>query len=122
MALPKNIPFDVVQVEGGAASVDNGGNGCVRAPFRGTVLEVGTIIGSAVSTADATVTTSIAGTDITGGQFTITQSGSSAGQLNNAFPTGANFCNEGDSIRFAFSGSGTGGGQVYCYAVIKPRQ
>lgn len=126
-------PFDEVVSEGSIASVATGLVGVIRAPFRGKVSEVGTIIGSATTTADATVTPSIAGTNITGAAFVITQSGSAAGNLafasvsglgNNgatagATITGANTCNEGDVIKFTLSGSGTGGGTVYCYAVIR---
>lgn len=126
-------PFTEVVSEGSIASVATGLVGVVRAPFRGKVLEVGTVLGSATTTADSTVTPSIAGTNITGGAFVITQSSSAAGTLNFASITGvgnngatatstitgANTCNEGDVIKFTLSGSGTGGGTVYCYAVIQ---
>ena len=125
-------PFIEVVSEGAIASVATGLVGVVRAPFRGKMLECGTIIGSATTTADATVTVSIAGTNVTGGAFTITQSGSAAGNLafasvsgigNNGATAGstitaANTCNEGDVVKFTTSGSGTGGGTVYCYAVF----
>jgi hypothetical protein len=126
-------PFTEAMTDGSVASVASGLVGVVRAPFRGKVIEVGTIIGSATTTADATVTTSIAGTNITGGAFVITQSGSAAGNLafasasgvgNNgatagATITAANNCNEGDVIKYTLSGSGTGGGTVYLYAVVQ---
>ena len=109
------------------------GSSVIRAPFSGKIVEIGTMIGSAVTTADATVTTSIAGTAITGGAFVITQSASAIGDLDaasitgvvgngvaaNATITGANTCREGDVIKFAFTGSGTAGGHVHCYAVIQ---
>jgi hypothetical protein len=134
MALTVNHPFHEQTVHGSAASVVTGVSGVVRAPFRGKVVEVGTMIGSVVSTADATVTVSIAGTAITGGSFVITQSGSAIGDLDfasafgvgnngvtaNATITAANTCNEGDLIKFAMTGSGTAGGNVYCYAVVRP--
>ncbi len=133
MALPIYHPIDEVMVSGSALSVLTGVSGVIRAPFKGTVKEIGTMLGSAVTTADATVTTSIAGTAITGGAFVITQSGSAIGDLDaasvsgivgngvaaNATITGANTCQEGDLIRFAMTGSGTVGGHVHCYAVIR---
>lgn len=119
MALTVNHPLFDVQATGTAASVATGVAGVVRAPFRGKILEVGTMIGSVVSTADATVTTSIGATAITGGSFVITQSASAIGDLDNAVPTGANLVNEGDLIKFAFTGSGTAGGNVLCYAVVR---
>lgn len=119
MALPVTHPLDEVVITTTAASVATGVSGVMRAPFRGKVLKVGTMIGSVVSTADATVTTSIAGTAITGGAFVITQSSSAIGDHDSAVPTAADICNEDDLIRFAMTGSGTAGGHVHCYAVIK---
>ena len=132
MALPIYHPLQEVMVSGAATSVATGVSGVIRAPFKGRVLEVGTMIGSAVASADATCTTSIAVTAITGGAFVITSSASAIGDLDaaavsgvvgngvsaNATITGANTCLEGDVIKFAFTGSGTAGGTVHCYAVI----
>ena len=132
MALPIAHPLHEVNVHGAATSVATGVSGVVRAPFKGTIREVGTMIGSVVSTADATCTVSVAGTAITGGAFVITQSGSAIGDLDaaavsgvvangvtaNATITAANTCLEGDLIKFAFTGSGTAGGTVLCYATV----
>lgn len=120
MALPVNHRFDERVIQTTAASVATGIAGVARAPFRGKIVEIGTMLGSVISSADATCTTSIAGSNITGGVLTITQSSSAIGDLDNAVPTGANICNEGDLIKWLFSGSGTAGGHVYCYAVIQP--
>lgn len=128
MALTKNHPLGEIVLDSTAASVATGQAGYVRAPFRGKVIQAGTIIGGATTTADATVTVSIAGTAVTGGSFVITQSSSAAGDHDfvstdgigaNGSITGANVCNENDAIKFALTGSGTGGGHVYCYAVIQ---
>jgi hypothetical protein len=119
MALPIAHPLHEQMVTGAATSVATGVAGVIRAPFKGTIREVGTMIGSVVSTADATVTTSIAGTAITGGAFVITQSSSAIGDLDaasvsgtvangvaaNATITAANTCLEGDVIKFAMTGS-----------------
>lgn len=120
-------------VSGAATSVATGVAGVIRAPFKGTITELGTMIGSAVTTADATVTTSIAGTAVTGGSWVITQSGSAIGDLDaaavsgtvangvaaNSTITAANTCLEGDLIKFAMTGSGAAGGTVHCYAVVR---
>src|SRR5947208_4799341 len=76
MALPVTHRFDERLLQTTAASVASGIAGVARAPCRGQITEVGTMIGSAVATADATCTTSIAGTAITGGSFVITQAAS----------------------------------------------
>lgn len=132
MALPVSHPLDEVMVTGSKVDV-TAASAVIRAPFKGTIKEVGTMLGSVASTADATVTTSIAGTAITGGSWVITQSGSAIGDLDaaavsgvvangvaaNSTITGANTCLEGDVIKFAFTGTGTAGGHVHCYAVIR---
>lgn len=132
MALPVAHSFSEVMVSSTSIDVATGHAGVIRAPFKGTVKEVGSMIGSVVATADATCTTSIAGTAITGGSWVVTQSGSAIGDLDaaavsgivangvaaNSVITGANTCNEGDVIKYAWTGSGTAGGHVHVYAVI----
>jgi len=75
MALPVTHRFDERLLQTTAASVASGISGVARAPCRGQITEVGTVIGSVVATADATCTTSIAGTAITNGSFVITAGG-----------------------------------------------
>lgn len=132
MALPISHPLHEVMITGAALDCSTGKAIVMRAPFKGTVKEVGTLLGSVLSTADATATASIAGTAITGGAFVITQSSSAIGDLDgasvsgiigngvaaNATITGANTCNEGDLIKLAVTGSGTAGGVLHGYAVI----
>src|SRR6185369_17278338 len=88
MALPIAHPLDEVMVTGAALDCSTGKAAVIRAPFKGTVKEIGTMLGSVLSTADATVTTSIAGTAITGGAIVITQSGSAIGDLDAAAVSG----------------------------------
>lgn len=89
-----------------------------RAPFRGKIVKVGVTLSAASASADATCTTNIAGTNITGGVVTVTQSGSAAGSTFTALPTAANVANEDDYVGFTFSGSGTAGGPVTVWAKI----
>jgi hypothetical protein len=118
MALAVNQPLTQVRIYGTATSVATGVNACLPAPFRGRVINVGSVIGSATTTADATCTTSIAGSAITNGVFIITQSSSAAGDLDSSVPSAANTCNKDDVIKFAMTGSGTGGGPVTVFADI----
>lgn len=128
MALKKNHPLTEIVIDTTAASVATGIAGVLRAPMAGKIIQAGTMIGSVVSTADATCTVSIAGTAVTGGSFVIATASSAIGDHDyaayadssaNSSITGANSCNENDLIKFAFTGSGTAGGNVYCYAVIQ---
>lgn len=90
-----------------------------RAPFRGKIVKVGVILSAPASTADATCTTSLAGTSMTSGVITVTQAGSAAGSTFSAAPSANNNCVEDDFIGFTFSGSGTAGGPVTCWAVVR---
>ena len=133
MALPIAHPLDEVTVHGAALDCSTGKAVIIRAPFKGTLKESGTMLGSVLSTADATATLSIAGTAVTGGSWVITQSGSAIGDLDaaavsgvvangvtaNSTITGANTCLEGDVIKIALTGSGTAGGILMGYATIR---
>lgn len=77
----------------------------IRAPYRAKVLVFTGILRGAISTADGTITVAVNGTTI--GTFTITQSGSAAGQLFKGAPTttALSFVNEDDVISFTPSGA-----------------
>jgi hypothetical protein len=133
MALPIAHPFDEVMITGASLDCSTGKAVVMRAPFKGTIKEVGTMLGAVLETADATVTASIAGTAVTGGAYVITSSSSAIGDLDaasvsgtvangvaaNSVITGANTCLEGDVIKLALTGSGTAGGVLHGYAVIR---
>ena len=110
------LPRDSIQLQ--VANVSSTSVVYGRMPFRGKIVKVGVTLSSAASPADATCTTSIAGTNITGGVVTVTQSGSAAGSTFTATPTGTNTGVEDDYVGFTFSGSGTAGGPVTCWAVV----
>jgi hypothetical protein len=84
----------------------------VRVPFRCKILQLSSVLGGAITTADATVTCSVNTTAITGGTITITQSGSALGQINTANPTALTVANEGDYIKFVPSGAS--GASIQC--------
>ena len=76
-----------------------------RAPFRGAIRKFTGILGGAITTADGTITVAVNGTTI--GTFTVTQSGSAAGQLFSGAPTtvALSAINEDDVISFTPSGA-----------------
>jgi len=120
MALATNHPFTEVQIQAhspsiGASSV----TAYARAPFRGKVVKVGCLIYGAITTADATVATTINGAAITGGSITVTQSGSAAGQMFTAIPNGANTVNEDDYISFPPTGASGSNIAATFFAVIQ---
>ena len=81
-------------------------------PFDATIQQIDTVLNSALATGDATVTVAVAGSGVTGGVVTITQSGSAAGDIDTATPTGAsndNDCDQGELITATVGGSSTSG-------------
>ena len=78
----------------------------VRAPFRCRLLKVTGILGGAITTANGTVTVSVNANTVA--TFTVTQSGSAAGQLSSVIPPSPTYLNEDDVIALTPSGaSGT---------------
>jgi hypothetical protein len=78
----------------------------IRAPFRSRLLKVTGILGGAITAANATITVTVNGTSVA--TFTVTQSGSAAGQLFSIVLPSPTYLNEDDVIALTPSGaSGT---------------
>jgi hypothetical protein len=90
------------------------------APFAGTIAKIYTVIDSAVLTADVTITGKIGAAAITNGVVTITQSGSAAGDIDEATPTAANVVTAGQAVNFTVTGGGSAatGPRIHLVAVI----
>jgi hypothetical protein len=119
MPLPNPKPLHVSRFNVTVPTVSSTSVVSIPAPYAGRIIKVGAQLGAASASADATVTTDVNGTAMTGGQFVITQAGSARGTTGSALPSALNTCNEDDSIGFVFSGSGTGGGTVTVFAEIR---
>lgn len=105
MALPKNRPFNVIRVSAYAADISAASSAFAVAPCRGKIINMGSVRYAAITGADSAITSKIAGTSITGGAWTMANSGSAAGDVDSAVPTGANFVNEGNNIEFISDGA-----------------
>lgn len=79
----------------------------VVAPFAGTITKIYSVIHGAIATANATLTCDIDSVAITGGSITITQSGSSAGDMDVATPTDNNTVTAGSVISVETDGAST---------------
>ena len=120
MALTVNHPLlKQVRVYAYMADISTAGSAFSVSPIRGKIIEIGSVIYNAITVADAAVTSKIAGTAITGGGYTITQSGSAAGDVDSAVPIAANFINEGDNIEFISDGGSTTTCPAMFYALIQ---
>tara|TARA_R110000772_G_scaffold211797_1_gene322315 strand:- start:252 stop:749 length:498 start_codon:yes stop_codon:yes gene_type:complete len=76
----------------------------VACPFAGDIKTIYTALGGALGTADAVITFEIAGTLITSGAITITQSGSAAGDLDSSTPSGSNTVTAGQVLEVITNG------------------
>ncbi|HEX5509838.1 MAG TPA: hypothetical protein VFX37_15160 [Pseudolabrys sp.] len=107
MSLPDNYPLNQRRVYAYMADISTAGSAFSAAPFRGRIVKMGSVIYNAITVADAGITSKIAGTSITGGGWTIAESGSAAGDVDTALPTAAYDVNEDDPIEFISDGGST---------------
>ena len=105
MALPVLHPVTERTVFAHNADISTASSCFTVAVCRGRIVKLGSAISVAITTADGVITTEINGTAVTGGGWSITQSGSAAGDVDTVIPTAANWVNEGDTIEFVSSGA-----------------
>lgn len=120
MALPENHPLSEVPLFGHTASCAATPIAAqIPVPFKGDIVKVWTALGGAITVADASVAVAINGTAVTGATLTVATSGSAAGDIDSAVPTGAFSVNEGDVITFTPSGATGTNVPLNCCAVIR---
>jgi hypothetical protein len=105
MALPENRPLSEDAITVTMADLSTASSVFVASPWRGTIKRYYSAIANAITTADGSVSMEINGTAVTGSTITVTQSGSAAGDVDSAIPTGANYVNEGDTIEIITTGA-----------------
>jgi len=94
--------------------ISTAGSTFVAVPDGGKIIKILTSIKNAITTADADITFEIGGTAVTGGDITITQSGSAAGDVDSSEPTAANSVEEGDAIEIISDG----GSSTACEMIV----
>lgn len=75
--------------------------------FRGKIKKISSALNGAIATADATLTAKIGGTAVTNGVITVAFSGSAAGDVDTATPSGANTFTEDQAIEIETDGAST---------------
>jgi hypothetical protein len=88
-AYPRKPRSDAVFITAYLADVSTAGQIYVVPGFAGKIVRCTTALNAAITTANAGLTLKIAGTAVTGGTITITQSGSAAGDIDECTPTAA---------------------------------
>lgn len=87
---PRTPPVQRKFITAYLADVSTAGQIYVAPGFKGKIVSVTTALNAAITTANAVITIKIAGTAVTGGTITITQSGSAAGDVDSCVPTALN--------------------------------
>lgn len=91
----------------------------VVSPYAGEIASLHSVIEGAIATADDTLTFTIEGTAITGGDITIAFTGSAAGDKDSSTPTAAKTVTAGDYISVATDGASTNAVGAAITIVIK---
>lgn len=87
--------------------------------YSGEVVEIRTALNGAIATADADITAKIGGVAMTNGVVTVAFSGSAAGDVDTARPSGANAVAEGGAIEIETDGASTNAVKLFVTVVIK---
>lgn len=77
----------------------------VATPVAGTITKVYSVLHTAITTADATITVKPGGSAATGGTITVTQSGSAAGDVDSCTPTAGNSVTAGGYLEIETDGA-----------------
>lgn len=113
MSLPTNHPFNTINLTGYTPSC--GGTpvaAYMRAPARGKIRKFTGILGGAITTADGTITVTNATQSTTVGTFTVTQSGSAAGQLFSGTPNSDAVASVNEDDVLVLTPSGASGASI----------
>jgi hypothetical protein len=119
MALSENTPLNETVIWGYMADVSAASSTWAYVPVRGKVIKVGSILAGAITGANSALTTEINGTAVTGGAWTVTQSGSAAGDVDSAIPTAANAVKVGDAFEWISDGASSTTMPLHCFAIIR---
>jgi|GEM_PF-1305873 len=123
MALPGNHTLNTINLTAytpscGASPVA----AYFRVPFRSTIRRFTGILGGAITTADGTITVTNATQGATVGTFTVTQSGSAAGQLFSGAPTTVALSQVNEDDVLVFTPSGASGASIPMHFSLVIRQ
>lgn len=96
---------DKVYLTGQWADISAADSSWTVAPVAGKITNVWTVLDGAITGADSNVTVEIGGVAVTGAAIVVANSGSAAGDVDNAVPTAANTVAAGDKIAVKTDGA-----------------
>jgi len=95
------------------ADVSTASNTTATSSVAGVITKIYSVLGNAITVADAALTYAIGATNITGGPATVTQAGSAAGDVDTATPTGLRTVAVGDVLKVTTDGGSTTTAPLY---------
>jgi hypothetical protein len=101
-------------------NISSASSAWVVTPVAGTIAKVYSVISGAITSGDATLTSKIATVSVTNGAITVANSGSAAGTVDSATPSGANTVTLGQAIEIATDGGSTNSISAVITFVITP--
>jgi hypothetical protein len=107
MGYPVQFPSTWVPVVVRIADVSTADSEYISPGFRGKIKKVTSVLKNAITGTNSAVTVEISGTAVTGAALTITQSGSAAGDIDEATPSALNSFTEAQYIRVVTDGAST---------------
>lgn len=113
------LPLDHVVLNVTESNISTAGSVWVVSPTDGEIVYFASVIDGAIASADAAITMELGGTAVTGAALTITQSGSAAGDVDTAVPTGANYVTKGQAIEIITDGASSNAVSATYTVVIK---
>lgn len=102
------------------ADISTASSAFVAAPCAGKVTSIRSVLGGAISGANAAITTKVNGSLITSGNFTVTHAGSAAGDRDSATPSAANTVAVGDALEVITDGASTDTATLDVTFIITP--
>jgi hypothetical protein len=107
MAYPYVPPLQSVFITTQLADVSAPSTVFVVPGFTGRIKKVWSVLNNAITLADSALSLAIGANNVTGGSWTVPFTGSAAGTVNSAVPTGANVFQNGDAIKITTDGGST---------------
>ena len=101
------------------ADISTASSTFVAVPDGGKIIKIITALQGALTSANAGISFEIGGTAVTGGGITVAYSGSAAGDVDTAEPTGANEVSEGGTIEMITDGASSGTKKLNVTFVIR---
>lgn len=107
MAYPRKLAGNRVLLSVRIPDISTAGSVWVVPGFQGKIRQITSVLHGAITVADAALTTEIGGTLVTGSTVTVATSGSAAGVVDSATPTGANTFTDTQAIECITDGGST---------------